>query len=291
MVRTACRCANPVGMSLMNAFATPCELAQRLPPLMASFMELELHLSRRFREDSLSDLFIASFLQLPGLPVAVLTPDETRIGSDLDLELVDPASGTTIRYRIQAKRLGRPTVNWKNRSYHHLAHPNETGGQTGVLCDLNNLAGAVPTIPLYAFFNHDSVCAASGVPGIALADAFEIEDLIVTSLGKTPKPLFKRISSVQHLFFDLATILCPPTPGTGRGIATPQESRDGFDAAIRARGDGVMAALKSRPAPDPGPAQPDQIRALRERERRPVRTAATKRPRIIVATSEPEEGD
>lgn len=275
-------------MTLMSTFSSPCELANRLPPLLAAFMELELHLSRRFREDSLSDLFIASFLQLPGLPVAVLTPDETRTGSDLDLELVDPLTGTTIRYRIQAKRLGAPRVNWKNRSYHHLAHPNDTGGQASTLCDLKNLAGPIPTIPLYAFFNHDTVCSASGAPGIALADAFEIEDLIFTALGKKPRPYFKRISSVQHLFFDLAAILCPPAPGGGRGVATPRESRDGFDAAARARRKGAVEALKGRPTPDPGPAQPEQLRALRERERRPLRTASVKRPRIIVATSEPE---
>lgn len=280
-------------MTLMSTFATPCELAHRLPPLLASFMELELHLSRRFREDSLSDLFIASFLQLPGLPVAVLTPNEKRTGSDLDLELVDPATSTTIRYRIQAKRLGEPRVNWQNRSYHHLAHPNDTGGQANTLCDIKNLAGPIPTIPLYAFFNNDVVCAASGLPGIALADAFEIEDHIFASLSATPRPLFKRISAVQHLFFDLSVILCPPTPGAGRGVATPQESRDGFDSAIRARGDGVLAALKGQPAPEPGPAQPEQLRALHERRRegRPVRTNAIKRPRIIVATSEPNTTD
>lgn len=275
-------------MTLMSTFSTPCELAHRLPPLLASFMELELQLSRRFREDSLSDLFIASFLQIPGVPVAVQTPDETRTGSDLDLELVDPPTSTTIRYRIQAKRLGAPRVNWKNRSYHHLAHPNDTGGQAGTLCDLKNLAGPIPTIPLYAFFNNDTVCTASGAPGIALANAFEIEDLINTALGKKPRPYFKRISSVQHLFFDLATILCPPTSGSGRGVATPQESRDGFDSAVRVRRTGVLEGTKGLPTPQPGPAQPDQLRALRERERRPVRTAGVKRPRIIVATSEPD---
>lgn len=280
-------------MTLLSTFATPCELAHRLPPLLASFMELELHLSRRFREDSLSDLFIASFLQLPSLPVAVLTPNEKRTGSDLDLELVDPVTSTTIRYRIQAKRLGEPRVNWQNRSYHHLAHPNETGDQVDTLCNLGNLAGPIPTIPLYAFFNNDVVCAASGLPGIALADAFDIEDHIVTSLGATPRPFFKRISAVQHLFFDLAVILCPPTSGTGRGVASPQESRDGFEAASWARSDSVMAVLKSRPAPQPGPAQPEQLHALRVRgrERQPLRTATTKRPRIIIATSAPDAAD
>jgi hypothetical protein len=132
-----------------------------------------------------------------------------------------------------------------------------------------------------------------GSPGIALADAFDVEDHIVASLGTTPRPLFKRISAVQHLFFELTAILCPPTPGTGRGVATPQESRDRFDAASRARSDSVMTVLKSRPAPQPGPAQPEQLRALRERgrERQPVRTTATKRPRIIVATSDPDAAD
>lgn len=270
----------------MSTFSTPCDLAHRLPPLLSAFMELESSLSRRFREDSLSDLVVASFLQLPGMPVAVLTPDETRTGSDFDLELVDPLTKTTIRYRIQAKRLGHRTVNWKNRSYSHLAHPNGTGGQAKTLCNPTNLGGPIPTIPLYAFFNHETVCMSSGAPGIALADAFAVENLITTSLAKTPRPLFKRISALQHLFFGLETILCPPKPSAGRGVASPRESRDAFDAALRARSEGPSVASTDRLVPQPGPAQADQLVALRARERRPVRTAATKRPRIIVATEQ-----
>jgi hypothetical protein len=53
-----------------------------------------------------------------------------------------------------------------------------------------------------------------------------------------------------------------------------------------------MTVLKSRPAPQPGPAQPEQLRAARRgQERQPVRTTATKRPRIIVATSDPDAAD
>jgi hypothetical protein len=254
-------------------------------------MELELSLSRRFREDTLSDLVIASFLQLPSTPVAILTPNEARTGSDFDLELVDPASNTTICYRIQAKRLGRPTVNWRHRSYHHLAHPKDTGGQATTLCDASNLAGPIPTIPIYAFFNHETVCAASGVPGISLADAFEIEAHIKGSLTIKPRPLFRRISSVQHLFFGLETILCPPSSGSGRGLATPQESRDTFERIVNVqrvrRSQGEGAVVKDIQSRQPGIAQPEQLQALREQEGRRVRTAAIERPRVIVATGEP----
>lgn len=271
-------------MTLMHTFSCPCDLAQRLPTLLAAFMELEISLTRRFREDTLSDLFTAAFLQLPGLPVAVLTPDETRTGSDVDLELVDPMTNTTICYRIQAKRLGRPTVNWKNRSYHHLAHPNDSGGQVDKLCHHDNLEGPIPTIPIYAFFNNESVCSASGLPGIALADAFEIKEIIENALAVQPRPLFKRISSLHHLFFGLDTILCPPNPATGQGVATPKESRDAFEATIRSQGRTALARLRS--VPEPASAQFDQLNALRARARQPVRTATTSRPRIIIATSE-----
>lgn len=276
---------------LITTFSSACELADRLPALLASFMEIEVGLSRNFREDTLSDLIVAALLQLPGHPVAVLTPDETRTGSDFDLELVDPATGTTIRYRIQAKRLGKPTAKWQTRSYHHLAHPKETGKQATVLCDPVNLSGPVPTIPLYAFFNHETVCAASGVPGVALADALEIKDLISTSLAKTPRPLFKRITAVQHLFFELPIILCPPAK-SGRGIATPRESRDSFEQVSRARRRSEIPIIQRPEAPQPGRMQPEQIEALRGREERRVRRdGRAKRPRVIVATSElPEVG-
>ena len=271
---------------MITTFTTACELANKLPALLSSFMELEAGLSRNFREDTLSDLVIAAFMQLPGLPVAVLTPDESRTGSDFDLELVDPASSTTIRYRIQAKRLCAPTAKWQTRSYPQLAHPSGTGLQCKTLCDPKNLSGPVPTIPLYAFFNHATVCAAAGVPGIAMADALEIEDLIDKGLATTPRPPFKRITSVQPFFFGLDDILCPPAKG-GFGIATPAQSRERFEEVMRRRGRSALPKLQRAEAPEPGPVQPDQMAALRGSERQPVRhDTKTQRPRLIVATSE-----
>lgn len=254
-----------------------------MPRLLATFIDLELNLSRRFREDTLSDLVIASFLQLPGVPVAVLTPNESRTGSDFDLEIVDLNARTTFAYRIQAKRLGYPTINPAFRSYPYLDHRVKGVLQSDILCDPKNLSGPVPIVPIYAFFNNASVSQAIGVPDIGLVDGFYINKIIHRSITTTPKPLFKRISSIQHLFFEFKDLLCPPQAGSGSGLATPEESRDSFDA-VRRRESARGLDDWERPIPQLGEATQEQIRALREREFLPIRPSTTKshRPRVLL---------
>lgn len=273
-------------LTLLPTFKSACDLAHRLPGLLASFMDLELALGRRFREDGLSDLVIASFLQIPGLSVVVRTPDEFRTGSDFDLALVDPASNTAIQYRIQAKRLGRPTATWKTRSYRELAHPHGTGGQVQTLCNLSNLAGTVPTIPLYAFYNPECVCASAGLPGITLADAFEIENHVLTSLATKPRPRFKQLNAVMPHFFTLDILLCPPTKEIHRSVCTPQESRDAFVQGREARPTSVLAAMKGRPTPEVGKIPRELLTALRRSEVARVIKAPIERPQLVIATSE-----
>lgn len=256
-------------------------------------MDLELSLARRFREDSLSDLLIASFLQIPGLPVVVRTPNETRTGSDFDLALVDPASGTAIQYRIQAKRLGKPTASWKTRSYRELAHPHGTGEQVEILCDLTNLEKEViSTIPLYAFYNPYSICESAGISGIALADAFEIEAHIFGALDTVPRPHFKQLQSVKPYFFDLSSILCPPATAPNRLIATPSQSRDAFEK-LRSElprspfsTQSVKASLKRPHKIEVGAIPSELLSALRISETTRIVTADLDRPQLVIATSE-----
>lgn len=276
-------------MTLLPTFRTACELAQRLPALLSSFMELEAALGRNFREDSLTDLLIASFLQTTGLPVVVLTPNEARTGSDLDLEIVDVPTRTTIRYRIQAKRLSNPTAKWQTRSYKHLAHPNDTGLQVATLCDPANLAGPVPTIPLYAFYNHETVCTASGLPGIALADAFEIQHIINTSLHATPRPRFKQIGKLSHLFFKLEVLLCPGLPAAGRLVALPSESRDRYVRETQGQRKRRASSAMNVDVPNVGSMTGEQemaLRGARDGAGRVQRRASIERPRLIVSTTQ-----
>lgn len=99
--------------SLLPIFASPCELATRLPGMIGDFLDIEQNLKRRFREDSITDILIASLLSLPGDDVVVVTPNEAKAGGDFDLAIVDPLSSDAIQFRIQAKRLTPHLGNWQ----------------------------------------------------------------------------------------------------------------------------------------------------------------------------------
>lgn len=276
-------------MTLVRSFRSACDLANSLPALVGSFMDLEQALGRNFREDSLSDLVIASFLQLPGNEVVIRTPPEHRTGSDFDLALVDLTSNTSFQYRIQAKRLRPVHDNWEISSYRELAHHNGTGSQVLTLCKLANLAGPPPTVPLYAFYNPASIGALAGVDGIMLADAFEIESIVTGALGAKPRPRFKRLTSLKDLFFPLTDILCPPT-GSGRGVATPRESRDSYARVREERPRSVFSILKSHPVPNVGQEVPTELRlALLNGEAGRIQRASVERPQIVINAPAPQE--
>lgn len=209
-------------MTIAPIFSSSCDLAHRLPGMIAEFLDIEQRLKRRFREDSITDILIASLLSLPGNDVVVLTPPEAKTGGDFDLVVVEPTSSEAVQFRIQAKRLTPHKHDWMIGSYAELAHPHNSGAQSKAL--LSGLGSeAIVTIPLYAFYNPARVCAASGdtVSGLELASGWEIRERIKAIVKVKPKRLpYKRIGSLQPLFFPLSTILCGSSDG-GRSSAIP----------------------------------------------------------------------
>jgi hypothetical protein len=279
--------------------------------MISDFLDIEQQLKRRFREDSITDILIASLLSLPGNDVVILTPPETKTGGDFDLVVVEPASGDAVQFRIQAKRLTPHKYDWMMGSYAELAHPHNDGAQSRSL--VRGIGReAVPTIPLYAFYNPAHVCAASGgtISGIELASAWEIRARIKAIVKAKPKRLpYKRIGSLQPLFFPLTTILCPPG-GTARvsAVPLPIEARAAVIGAIEQRNEvaGYGLALA---APEPGMQRlprlvgdddreaaethgrrshagprelPAILRAAMERRAERVIAAKVKRPRIVL---------
>lgn len=225
-------------MTIAPIFSSPCDLANRLPVMIAEFLDIEQRLKRRFREDSITDILVASLLSLPGNDIVVLTPPETKTGGDFDLVVVEPVSGEAVQFRIQAKRLTPHKNDWMISSYAELAHPYNSGAQSQAL--LRGLRSeAIITIPLYAFYNPAHVCAASGrtVSGIELASGWEIRERIKAIVKVKPKHLpYKRIGSLQPLFFPLSTILCATNSSPRAStIPLPAEARAAVVEAIEAR--------------------------------------------------------
>lgn len=274
-------------MSLIHTFSSACDLAHRMPCLVGDFIDLETSLGRKFREDTLSDLFIAALLRLPSNDVVVRTPCERRTGSDFDLALVDLAGNTSFQYRIQAKRLSPAKSTWRASSFRQLAHKNGTGSQAKVLCDPKNLVGSPPTTPLYAFYTPSSVAGPAGVPSVALANALDIEVIINDALAQSPRPLFKRLTKLRHLFLPLSTILCPSAGSAHRGIANPRESRDAYERETRERRPQMDQKTEPRPIPDVMNGVPKVLReALARREDRRLQPAKIPRPQVIIDAAE-----
>ncbi len=294
-------------MSLTPLFSSPCDLADRLPPLIADFLDLEITLRRRFREESVSDMIVASLLRVSGGDLSVQVPLSEKVtGNDFDIILYDPPARSAVQYRIQAKRLTPHATNWRMGSYRELAHPHGTGTQSSALIRSSAAERRIPTIPLYAFYNPARTCAASGglVGGLELADGYAIRTLVAKLVKAKPKrPPVKRISTLQPLFFPLSTLLCPPTSLPGRRILTPDESLRAVEEAIEAatrRAGGDATALAIAPPPDGagrvapvgirsprlGPALPRVLsvaEARRQSSDRFVRTDVL-RPRIVLFT-------
>lgn len=206
--------------------------------MIAEFLDIEQHLQRRFREDSVTDILVASLLSLPGNDIVVLTPPEPKTGGDFDLVIAAPELAEAVQFRIQAKRLTPHKHDWKLGSYVELAHPHNSGAQSQAL--MRGLAiEAIKTIPLYALYNPAHVCLASGgtVSGIEFASGWEIRERIKAMVKVKPKRLpYKRIGSLQPLFFPLSTILCPPSsPARISTIPMPMEARSAVVDAIEAR--------------------------------------------------------
>lgn len=206
--------------------------------MIADFLDIEQNLKRRFREDSISDIIVASLMSLPGNNVVMLTPPEAKTGSDFGIVIVQPNSRKMIQFRIQAKRLNPHIYDWKIGSYTELAHPHNTGKQSHTL--VRSVAHeSITTIPLYAFYNPAHVCSASGgtVSGVELASGWEIRKRIKAIVKIKPKRLpYKRIGSLQPLFFPLSTILCASSKtAVPTGIPRPEDAQVAVMNAITSR--------------------------------------------------------
>ncbi|MFO1124482.1 MAG: DUF6615 family protein [Methylocystis sp.] len=203
-------------MTIAQTFRSPCDFAHQMPNKIAEFLDIEKDLKRPFREDSITDLILASMLKLPLGQVLILTPSEVRTGSDFDLVITQSDARDAVHYRIQAKRLtlSRGPI-WGNSYYRNINHriKSTKALQVDVLCASRRC------IPLYAFYNHGRIVRASAnkIGGIALADAFIIQKFVHGAL-----PGLKRIGNLAAFFFPLTTILCS---SEGKSmLATPRES-------------------------------------------------------------------
>lgn len=215
---------------------TLCDLATRLPLLVGLLLDREAKLNRgRFREETMTDLLTGALAAFAGPELLIEYPPEAATGGDLDLRFWHAASGRDLYLRLQAKRLGAAMdagklVKLAHRAYGELLHrPNKSAPY-----QYRTLAAApAPWIPLYLFYNHQTVVddrAYAGksptVSGINLAFAADVRaelDLKVAAAAATPRKVLhhKRLDHLRPHFFGLEAILCPGGDLGGARVPTP----------------------------------------------------------------------
>lgn len=205
---------------------TLCDLVATLPVLVGTLLDREAKLKRgRFREETLTDMFVASLAAFAGPELVIQYPHEASTGGDIDLEFWHVETDRRVLLRLQAKRLNAAESRGKfikvqNRSYQELLHKVPTTGKYQFEI-LNNTRDGY--VPLYIFYNHGSVAAdpyyankCPEVHGINLAFAIDVALAMEDQLGARPKVLYnKRLTRLQPLFFGLEEILCPGGQLTG----------------------------------------------------------------------------
>lgn len=199
---------------------TLCDLVATLPELVGTLLDRETTLKRgRFREETLTDMFVASLAAFAGPELVIQYPHEASTGGDIDLEFWNVETDRRVLLRLQAKRLNAAESRGKflrvqNRSYQELLHKVPTTGEYQFEIFNNTRDGYVP---LYIFYNHGSVVAdqyyankCPKVRGINLAFAIDVALAMEEQLRARPKVLYnKRLTRLQPLFFGLEEILCP----------------------------------------------------------------------------------
>ena len=61
-----------------------CELAHSFPSRIAELLERDRHLKRNFREETVTDLLMASLVGMEPLGISVDFPDEPVTGGDME---------------------------------------------------------------------------------------------------------------------------------------------------------------------------------------------------------------
>ncbi|SFD71890.1 hypothetical protein SAMN05428997_14514 [Bosea sp. CRIB-10] len=188
-----------------------CELAHSFPPRVAELLERDRSLTRNFREESITDVLMASLVGLEPFGIRVDFPDEPTTGGDMEWIFAAPLelnSGSYLRLVLQAKRAHFTKLKaggyWY---YHHLDYGTPKGDQAQTLV---NAAGTA--FPIYIFYNPTSALAAKtatlpAVEGINLVFAHHVALVVRGGCGKKAK----KIDAWRKHFMPLSDILCWPT--------------------------------------------------------------------------------
>jgi uncharacterized protein DUF6615 len=191
-----------------------CELAQSFPLLIAKLLERDRSLKRNFREETVTDLLMASLVGLSSFGINVHFPDEPTTGGDMEWYFVapdEPKGGRCLRMMLQAKRARFQTLTASGYwFYDHLDHGAPPGEQARTLMSFSaKPPDGKRALPFYIFYHPSSALKAAekGLPaidGINLVLADRVASVVMSGCGKKEK----KVSYWRGQFLPLSDIFC-----------------------------------------------------------------------------------
>ncbi len=289
-----------------------CDLAHAFPPWVAKLLERDRSLRRNFREESITDILMASLVGMEAYGVRVDFPDETKTGGDMEWVFAAPLEingGRYLRLILQAKR--PQFIKLKTGGYwlyQHLDHGTPPGQQAQTFVShAKSSSGGKATLPLYILYHPTSALDPfSGEPaieGINLVFADKVAPVVWGGCGRKEK----KVAYWRKHFMPLSDFLCwptvvtrPSTPSTsvlefvlGPTAGSTLSVKPGFHPDLVARrlrrrreflAESVPGTLAS-PAIEPAFGIPEEIQRAINGEMSEAARKELKRPRVIFSTS------
>jgi hypothetical protein len=205
-----------------------CDLAHTFQPWVAKLLERDRSLRRNFREETITDLLMASLVGLKGYGITVDFPDETKTGGDMEWVFAAPHEingGRYLRLILQAKR--PRYVKLKSGGYwlyQHLDHGTPPGQQAQTLVvQAKSPSGGKATLPLYILYHPTSALdpfnGEPAIEGVNVVFADKVAPVVKGGCGSKEK----RVTYWRKHFMPLSDILCWPTVVTGPPVPPAAE--------------------------------------------------------------------
>lgn len=192
-----------------------CELAHNFPPRIAQLLQRDRGLTRNFREETVTDLLMASLVGLEAFGVRVQFPYEPTTGGDMDWVYAAPHDingGNYLRLILQAKR-AQHVKSKKGGGYWYYQHlDHQKGNQAQVLIKYAaTYPDGMATLPLYIFYHPEAALLPAvgkqpSVDGINVVFASKVAAAVKGGCGRK----FKKISYWRNHFMPLSDLLCWP---------------------------------------------------------------------------------
>jgi hypothetical protein len=232
-----------------------CEFSQHFPDSVAHLLERARFLRRKFREETVTDLLMASLVTIGGGSIIVEFPDEPSTGADMEWTFVNRDNSTSFQLLLQAKKLHDSASDWRDHEYRELFYRTGFGKtlQVEVLCNAANSRG-VGTYPYYVFYNPFNSCELARTAGIASVLGVNICDgylIRVLAQSKRNRTIQRSLGTLHPFLHPLSSVLCPTNI---RPLGIMAFSRQSIPLIASFEGG---KATVGRPFPP----RPDQIRA------------------------------